>query len=92
MNELLWTRRSLQDLERIHSFIARDNIKVARKTILSIKKAVEQLTYYPFMGKAGRKEGTRELVVARTSFIVIYRLRKEAIEILRILHGAQKYS
>ena len=92
MNELLWTRRSLQDLEKIYSFIARDKIEAARKTILSIKKAVEQLTYHPFIGKAGRKEGTRELVVARTSFIVIYWVKEEAIEILRILHGAQKYS
>jgi toxin ParE1/3/4 len=34
---------------------------------------------------------TRELVIARTPFVVAYRLRNETIEILRVLHGAQRW-
>jgi hypothetical protein len=37
----------------------------------------------------GRVKGTRELVVVRTPYIVAYRIRKDEILILRILHGAR---
>jgi toxin ParE1/3/4 len=43
------------------------------------------------IGRQGRAPGTRELVIARTPFIVAYRLHNETIEILRILHGAQRW-
>jgi toxin ParE1/3/4 len=41
------------------------------------------------MGRAGRVRGTRELVVPGLPYIVIYRVRKDTIQIARILHGAQ---
>jgi toxin ParE1/3/4 len=34
--------------------------------------------------------GTRELVVSRTPFIVVYAVG-DAVELLRILHGAQQW-
>jgi hypothetical protein len=36
------------------------------------------------MERPGRVEGTRELVIVRTSFIAVYRVRANHIEILRI--------
>ena len=40
-----------------------------------------------------RAAGTRELVIARTPFVVVYRVRQkpERVEIIRVLHGAQKW-
>lgn len=92
MNKISWTRRSLGDLESIYNYIAQDDPKIARGIITDIKKITENLAYHPFMGKPGRREGTRELVVVKTPFIVIYRVQNESVEIIRILHGAQKYS
>jgi toxin ParE1/3/4 len=45
------------------------------------------------MGRVGRVAGTRELVLSRTPYIVIYELRgpDEEIYILRLLHGAQRW-
>ena len=34
---------------------------------------------------------TRELVVAGTPYIVIYRVGRERIDILRVVHGAQRW-
>jgi toxin ParE1/3/4 len=39
------------------------------------------------MGRPGRVPFTRELVVAGTPFVVIYRVRAD-VEIVRVLHGA----
>ncbi len=42
------------------------------------------------MGRPGRIEGTRELIISHTPYIVIYRV-KEQVEILRILHTSKRY-
>ena len=41
------------------------------------------------VGRAGEPEGTRELVVTGTPYVLQYRLRPELVEIVRVLHGAQ---
>jgi toxin ParE1/3/4 len=92
MNKLLWTRRSLKDLESIYYYIAQDSQSVAKDVITGIKKLTENLSYQPFMGRQERKEGTRELVLVKTPFIVVYRIRDDTVEVLRILHSSQKYS
>jgi toxin ParE1/3/4 len=43
------------------------------------------------MGRSGRVADTRELVISRTPFIVVYRVTPTRIEILRVLHGAQAW-
>lgn len=43
------------------------------------------------MGSVGRKQGARELVINRTPFIVVYRIKGKRIELLRLLHGSQQW-
>lgn len=45
----------------------------------------------PRRGRAGRIVGTRELVLAGTAYLMIYRVSAGAIEVLRVLHGAQRW-
>jgi toxin ParE1/3/4 len=42
-------------------------------------------------GRPGRKVGTRELIFTGLPYLAIYRVRGDTLEILRILHGAQKW-
>ena len=50
------------------------------------------LLQHPKMGRAGRVKGTRELVISRTPFIAVYRLKgTKRIEIIRLLHGSQQW-
>jgi toxin ParE1/3/4 len=39
----------------------------------------------------GREDGTRELVLTPLPYIVVYRVREDAIEILHVYHGAQNW-
>jgi len=91
MNKLLWTRRSLKDLENIYYYIAQDSQPVAKDVIAGIKKLSENLSYQPFMGRQGRKEATRELIIFKTPFIVVYRVQQDTVEVIRILHSSQQY-
>jgi toxin ParE1/3/4 len=44
----------------------------------------------PEFGRTGRVAGTRELVIPKTPFIVLYRVNGQSLEILRIYHAAQR--
>ena len=43
------------------------------------------------MGRVGRVESTRELVISNTSYLILSRVKEENVEILRILHCSRKY-
>lgn len=43
------------------------------------------------MGKPGRLDETRELVITGTPFLIVYRVADGLVEILRVVHGAQKW-
>lgn len=45
---------------------------IAQKTVLDIIQAVDQLREFPALGRVGRVEGTRELVIPDRPFIVPY--------------------
>ena len=86
-----WLRKALRNLEQVQQYIAVDDPETAIQVVLRIQTAVQQLETFPMMGKTGRVDGTRELVIPNTSFIVIYRVQGKAVQILRILHASKKY-
>jgi toxin ParE1/3/4 len=57
----------------------------------AIEAAVQHLVDHPDMGRQGRVKGTRELVVSGTPYVIAYRVETDAVVILRLLHGAQKW-
>jgi toxin ParE1/3/4 len=79
------------DLASARAYIARDNPPAADKQIERALVAVTGLLQFPEIGRPGRRAGTRELIVNRTSYIVAYRLRRDVIEILRVMHGRQRW-
>ena len=45
----------------------------------------------PNRGRAGKKEGTREFVLASLPYIVVYQVTGEVLYVVRVLHGAQDW-
>ena len=72
-------------------YIAQDNPLAAIDQDERIERQIDMLLQHPQMGRPGRKKGTRELVISRTPFIVVYRAKGPRIEIIRLLHGAQQW-
>ncbi|MEL4377626.1 type II toxin-antitoxin system RelE/ParE family toxin [Brucella cytisi] len=91
--KLVWLARARANRTDAIAYIAEENPHAALDQLDEIERQTDMLMEYPEMGRAGRKRGTRELVVNRTSFIIVYRVRTRAqrIEILRLLHGAQQW-
>jgi addiction module RelE/StbE family toxin len=85
-----WLRTALRNLDDQAAYIARDNPRAAQRVVERIRTAADQLAEHPNMGRTGRVPQTRELIVAGTPWIIVYRVR-DAVEILRILHAAQAW-
>ena len=94
--QIKWLKKALQNLEQAYTVIAKgciskDSPEAAVRVVLKVQAAVEQLTKFTNLGRVGQVEGTRELVIPKTPFIVVYRVKGNAVQILRVLHGAKKY-
>lgn len=88
--ELNWTASALRDLDFAGGYIAQDSPKAAAGMARRVQDAVEYLENHPALGRTGRLHGTRELVVSGTPFIIVYRVRLDLIQVLRVLHHARK--
>lgn len=89
--DLKWTSSALNDLTEAGVFVATENPEAAEAMADRVREAVLYLADYPSLGRSGRIQGTRELVISGTPFIVLYRVREDRIEFLRVLHHARKW-
>ncbi|MCD2171373.1 type II toxin-antitoxin system RelE/ParE family toxin [Rhizobium sp. C4] len=89
--KIIWLPRAVADLNAQIDYIAADNPKSAIDIGDRVIIHVFHLGAHPEMGRSGRRTGTRELFVPRTPFVVVYRIRNQQLEILRLLHGAQQW-
>ena len=86
-----WTRDADSDLESIEEYIGRDKAESAFRTLAEIVRQVEMLEEHPGMGRPGRVEGTRELVITGLPYVVAYLHRGDTVTVLRVVHGAMKW-
>jgi toxin ParE1/3/4 len=89
--KIRWVRLAWVDLEEAVGFSARDNPAAARKMAKRIWEAARLLVEHPGAGRAGRVQGTRELVIGGTPFILPYRVKDNTVQILRVLHAPRKW-
>ncbi len=86
-----WLRQGLEDLQFVVAYIREDNPDAARRLYEVVRKRVPILSSYPQLGRTGRVEGTRELVVSGWPYIVVYRIKEQEVLILRVRHAAQEW-
>lgn len=86
-----WSAYALGDRTAIFDYIESDSPQAAIEVDDRIREQVEMLARFPQSGRPGRIEGTRELAISRTPYIVAYRIKENAIHILRVLHGSRRW-
>jgi toxin ParE1/3/4 len=86
-----WTWQAAADLAQICGHIEKDNPEAALDIGRRIYRSIEMLRHHPYRGRAGRVEGTRELVLSSIPYIGVYEIVEDAILVLRILHGARRW-
>lgn len=87
-----WTTLAVDDFTRICDYSsAQFGDARAGVTAKALYNSAESLEVMPNRGRPGRRAGTRELPLPGLPFVTIYRVREYNVEIIRILHGAQKW-
>jgi toxin ParE1/3/4 len=89
--QLRWSTPAAQDLYAITRHISRNNRQAARQVAQTLHEGCSRLVQFPELGRRGRIEGTRELIFSGLPYIVVYRVRAETVELLRIYHAAQNW-
>lgn len=84
-----WTTGAADDLERISEYIAEDSPEAALRVARAIFSRIKELSKFPYLGRKGQEEGTREFVLTPLPYIAVYRVTEEVVEILHFYHGAQ---
>lgn len=86
-----WLDEAVLDLVEIRKYIAADKPQTANRVAALIRQSVEPLADHPDIGRPGRIDGTRELILTALPYIIPYRVKNDIIEILRVLHAARKW-
>ena len=86
-----WTRPALADLVEAQDYIARDNPSAAEGVAKRVWEAANNLGEHPEIGRQGNVPGTREWPVSQTPYLIVYRIKDETIEILRVWHGRRNW-
>lgn len=87
-----WTEPATDDLKQIADYVQEKSGPIpGRRVALAIYDAVNSLCRFPQMGRPGKKANTRELIITGLPYLAVYRTRRSEVEILRILHGAQRW-
>jgi len=87
-HRIVWSKRAVQDLETIASYISADSPAFATTVLKKIVNQTRILARFP---RAGHKapefndDDIRELVVY--SYRIIYQLQSDAVVIAAVIHG-----
>lgn len=90
MLPLIWLEEALDDLEGIIDFIESQNPAAAARLGAAARNTAERQPEHPYIYRGDRAPGTREAIIT-PNYILVYRVRSDAIEIIAILYTRQQY-
>jgi toxin ParE1/3/4 len=89
--QIRWSPAAVEDLSRIIEYIRQENPPAAQRIAKTIYESAGSLKSFPYKGRTGRIEGTRELPLPPLPFVVVYRILNDIVEIANVVHGAQRW-
>jgi addiction module RelE/StbE family toxin len=88
--KLVWRQEALDDRDRIMNHIGQDNPEAAADLDDVFESKGEVARQRPTLYRKGKLEGTREIVAA-SNYVIVYMLRDDCVEVLRIIHARQQW-
>jgi len=81
------------DIRAAYTYYAERNPDAAGRIVRSIRDAINGLAQFPLMGREGVVPGTRERILTRYPYKIIYEVNENdnTIEIDRVLHTSQQW-
>lgn len=88
---LEWTQPAADALEAAQSYYHELNPNAAHALARRVLDAARRLQEHPHLGRPGLRQGTREWVVSRTPYLLVYRRIEESIQILQVWNAVQDW-
>jgi plasmid stabilization system protein ParE len=89
---LEWSKRSIEDRVKIARFYSEEaSLFIAQEADKEIIAAGDRILQRPLMYREGKRAGTRECVMRRFPYILVYRVHPTRVSIVRVLHQAMRY-
>lgn len=93
MPSLIWSPRALDDLARLHAFVATRNTEAAERAIRAIRRGVSLLRAHPQIGRPvdGLEPAFRDwwIPYGDGGYVVRYRTDGRGTIILTVRHGKE---
>lgn len=83
--------RAIQDIAAIEAHYAQFSLATADRVLAAIKAAAEIVQRNPLIGPEGVRKGTRHKIVGRYPYTIVYRVRRDRTQIVRVLHQRRHY-
>ena len=90
---ILYTHRAVNDLKRLHDFIAQENSRIASEVSKQLVQAIKRLIDFPLFGRKVENSSNdsinsiRELITGK--YVIRYIILNEEIHILRVWHSKE---
>jgi toxin ParE1/3/4 len=88
---VFWLSEAVEEKNDVVDYIASHNLLAALAVDEAINRQVGQLSHFPHIGKKGRVEGTFELVISSTPYVVSYRLYGHEVQVLHLFHARRDW-
>ena len=81
------------DLAAIYAYYAERSDPAADRVLGTILRAINGLAQFPLMGRPGEVPETRERIVMRYPYRIVYHIDEanQVIEVWRVVHAAQQW-
>jgi plasmid stabilization system protein ParE len=90
MDKLIWSSRSLQDLDNACEYIARDSPRFASMFAERIVQFIETIADQPLLGAVVPEYGDQNLRERLfQNYRIVYRVSKKQVELVTLVHAAR---
>ncbi len=90
--KIRFTPLAYKDIDSVYNYLAKDDSNIAQVALDRIENLIDHLIFHPELGKQGRVKGTRELIIPKVPFIVVYKVEDDFITIIAVIHVSKRWS
>lgn len=88
---LFWTSEALEDRDTIYDYLEARNPLAALDLDELFSEQARLLEDHPALGRIGKKQGTRELIVHSSYYLVYDVVENDSVRVLRVLHAKRQW-
>lgn len=85
-----WSKNAYFDLFEADLYLKQQNPAKAKEMALAVRSAESLLCEYPGVAREGRIFGTREYILKKFPYLIVFRVLPEELEILAFFHTSRQ--